>query len=128
MGAMRAPRAVLTLLAAVAVAAGCGSAIRPEVLRTWVGRPVAALEKDWGPATREVQDGELRILVYEELEKTTSRNFQDAATARSAGINPNDPYALAAQEAYRSPSVYVRSYLFWVNPEGTIVNAAVRQP
>ena len=114
---------------AVALAAGCGGGIRPEVLKGWVGRPAASLEKDWGVPTREVPDGDLRILVYEEVER------------QRAGANQfdyQDPYGYnrdihhhaqkAAEEAYRAPRVYVRSYLFWVDREGKIVHSAIRTP
>jgi hypothetical protein len=113
------------VLAVAVVGAACASGIKPEALRAWVGRPAAELERDWGAATREVPDGELRILVYEEVERRTSRNFETSGAGRA------DAYAAAAaaaQEAYRIPTVYVRSYLFWVNRDGTIVNSMVRQP
>ena len=121
-------RGLLRLTLALALAAGCASGgIRPETLQAWVGRPGGALEKDWGPPTREVQDGETRILVYEEVErKSTKSVFDDADPSRARG-----GYGMAqltANEAYRSPTVYVRSYLFWVNREGTIVHSAVRTP
>jgi hypothetical protein len=129
MGAMRALRASVAALLAVAglTAAGCGrSAVKPEELRAWVGRPATALEKDWGPATREVPDGDLRILIYEELTKNTSKGFEGSRSVRALG-----PYGAAheaAKEAYRLPTIYVRSYLFWVDPAGTIVNSTVSQP
>lgn len=125
---MRVLRGLVPLALALALAAGCASSgIRPEVLQAWVGRPAAALEKDWGPPTREVQDGETRILVYEEVErKSTKSTFDDADPARARGTY--GVAQLAANEAYRSPTVYVRSYLFWVNREGRIVHAAVRAP
>lgn len=125
---MRVLRGLVPLALALALAAGCASGgVRPEVLQAWVGRPAAALEKDWGPPTREVRDGETRILVYEEVErKSTKSTFDDADPSRPRGV-----YGIAqatANEAYRSPTVYVRSYLFWVNREGRIVHAAVRTP
>lgn len=112
-------------LALALVGAACASGIKPEALRAWIGRPAAELERDWGAATREVPDGDLRILVYEEVERRVGRNFETTAAGRQ------DAYAAAAaaaQEAYRVPTVYVRSYLFWVNRDGTIVNSMVRQP
>ncbi len=121
-------RGLVPLALALLLAAGCASSgIRPEVLQAWVGRPVAALEKDWGPPTREVQDGQTRILVYEELErKSTKSTFDDADPSR-----PRGTYGVAqltANQAYQGPTVYVRSYLFWVNRDDTIVHAAVRTP
>lgn len=128
MGPMRWTRPCLALALALAGGAGCsGGAVQPEVLRAWVGRPAAALQQEWGPATREIVDGDLRILVYEQVEKRTGSDFQSPTVGRTSG----GPAALAqaqAAEAYRSPTVYVRSYLFWVNREGTIVHSDVRQP
>jgi hypothetical protein len=127
--AMTRTRCLVGLGLALALAAGCGGGIRPEVLRGWVGRPAASLEKDWGPATREVPDGDMRILVYEEVER---------ARTRATPFDYQDPYGnsrdvhhqaqRAAEEAYRAPRVYVRSYLFWVDREGKIVHSAVRTP
>ena len=132
-----APRALLrlALIVTLALAAGCGgyAGIHPDTLQKWVGRPVTALQKDWGSATREVEDGDLRILVYEEMRKTGdykggfSTESQDPSRYRQGGADYVGA-ADAAQKAYRAPTVYVRSYLFWVNREGTIVNSAVRTP
>lgn len=124
---MRRPRHLLVALLALAGASGCARGLSPEELRVWVGRPVAVLEKDWGSATREVQDGDLRVLIYEEVTKNTARSFERAGPAVRA-LGPYGAAQAAAQEAYRLPTVYVRSYLFWVNPEGRIVNSAVHQP
>jgi hypothetical protein len=111
------------------VVAGCASGIRPEVLQSWVGRPAAALEREWGPPTREVTDGDLRILIYEEAERATSQNFSSPSGGGARG--GTDKWAAAqaqANEAFRAPTVYARSYLFWVNREGAIVNATRRDP
>jgi hypothetical protein len=127
---MPAPRRSLSaalLTFAVLVAAGCGQpALKPEELQAWVGKPAAALEKDWGPATREVADGDMRILIYEELAKNAAKGFEGSRSVRLLG-----PYGAAheaAKEAYRLPTVYVRSYLFWVDQAGKIVNSTVSQP
>jgi hypothetical protein len=124
LGRLLGPGVVVILLA------GCGGGIHPEALKAWVGRPAASLEKDWGPATREVPDGDLRILVYEEVERQR--------TGKSSEFDQQDPGAYskdihhqaqqAAREAYHAPRVYVRSYLFWVDREGKIVNSMVRTP
>jgi hypothetical protein len=114
---------------AVALVAGCGGGVRPEVLKGWVGRPAASLEKDWGPATREVPDGDLRILVYEEVERQRTRST--AFDQQDPGGYSRDIHhqaQRAAQEAYHAPRVYVRSYLFWVDREGKIVHSMVRTP
>jgi hypothetical protein len=107
---------------ALLLAAGCVSGIPPERLKTWVGRPAATLEKDWGPPTREVQEGDLRILIYEEVENPRISGLQGTTSAyrRGAVQSPDEPSP--------GPAVYVRSYLFWVNPQGTIVDSAVRAP
>jgi hypothetical protein len=111
-------------LVALALAAGCSHEVRPEVLQAWVGKPADALRKDWGPATREIQDGETRILVYEQFERRTSDDF----TTRRANVR--NTYGLAQEQAdpLRSPTVYARAYVFWVNREGVIVQSGVRQP
>jgi hypothetical protein len=126
-GAMRTRCALLSLGLALGLAAtGCASeGVPPEVLQGWVGRPATALEKDWGPATREVQDGELKILVYEELRQPTggrtSFSDDDGAMRDRGAIE-------RARQAYWAPKVYVRSYLFWVDAGGRIVHSTVRTP
>ncbi len=118
----------LALAVTLMGAAGCSSgALRPDELRVWVGRPAAAIQREWGPATREIVDGDLRILVYEQVERRTSSDFQSPVATRSSGGAAALAHAAAA-EAFRSPTVYVRSYLFWVNREGTIVHSDVREP
>jgi hypothetical protein len=129
MGAMRADRVVAGLALAVTALGGCADrGVKPEELKAWVGRPVAALEKDWGAATRETQDGDLRILIYEELGKKGARTFDESLSPSVRQMGPLGMAHAAAQEAYRMPTVYVRSYLFWVDRQGTIVNSAVHQP
>jgi len=126
---MRRQGAVLWLGLGLAVATGCAGGLRPEVLQAWVGQPAAALEREWGPPTRHVQDGEQRILIYEELETTTRRDFGSPTGGGSRyGMDRLSTAQALANEAYRPPTVYVRSYLFWVNREGTIVHSSVHQP
>jgi hypothetical protein len=117
-------RRSLAGLFALALAAGCSHEVRPEVLQGWVGKPADALRQDWGPATREIQDGETRILVYEQFERNTSDDF---TTNRP---NARNTYGRAQEqaEALRSPTVYARAYVFWVNREGIIVQSGVRRP
>ncbi len=127
---MTAPRGIVPFALALTLAAGCASGgLRPEVLQRWIGRP-AALEKDWGTATPEVPDGERRIPISKEVEQRSGRSgFDNADPARSRGGGANHLAAHeAANQAYRTPTVYVRSTLFWVNHEGTIVHSAVRTP
>lgn len=117
-------RPLLAFGLAAALAAGCAASIRPEVVQSWVGRPAAALQQEWGPPTREAQDGDLRILIYEEVTRQTARTFQTTAVPRAVSGTGH----LEAQEAYRLPTVYVRSYVFWVTPVGTVVRAIIREP
>jgi len=126
MGAMASALAV-TLALGLAFA-GCAAGVDPQVVKAWEGRPAATLEKDWGPPTREAQDGDLRIMIYEEVSKRNPQTVFDAQDpSRMRGTNYDLAYQ-QAQEAYKAPRVYVRSYLFWVNREGNIVHAAVRTP
>lgn len=93
-----------------------------------MGRPAAALEQEWGLPTRQVEDGDLRILIYEEVE---SARRQDFGTPQSGGSRTLEKMATAqalARDPYHTPTVYVRSYLFWVNREGTVVHSTLRQP
>jgi hypothetical protein len=79
----------------------CNStALGPEELARWVGRPAERLKEEWGPATREATDGIFRVWVYEQTE-TSGRV--------AAGV--------------RSRPAYVRSYVFWIDADGTITRA-----
>jgi hypothetical protein len=71
--------------------------MRPEELARWVGQPAEALEKAWGPATREVTDASFKVLVYEQTEA-------------SGQIIKGVP----------EPPAYARSYLFWVDAAGIV--------
>ena len=107
-------------LALLAIAGCAGDGIRPEALQGWVGRPAAALEQAWGPPTRQVRDGDRRLLVYEEIAQSTRRDFETPVASRY-GPPPGayDP---------QSVRVYVRSYLFWVSGAGVIEQATRRDP
>jgi hypothetical protein len=116
------------MLALGLAVAACAAGVHPAVLKAWVGKPATALEAEWGTPTRETQDGDVRVLVYEEVERRhvkTQFDDQDPSRTRGSGYSAA---AAAAEEAYKAPRVYVRSYLFWVNREGTIVHSAVRTP
>ena len=113
----------LAVVALLGLGACSSNEIRPEVLQRWVGRPAAALEKDWGPATRELTDNGLRLLVYDQLEgvegvKTTSGGVQ-SRTIQSAVNAQAQATAFPIQH-------YARSYLFWVDTTGTIVRTETR--
>jgi hypothetical protein len=101
-------------------AMGCaGGGLSPEALRVWVGRPATALEQAWGPPTREARDGNRRLLIYEEVEKSSQRDLQSPVAPR---------YAPPGTEPEAKIRIYVRSYLFWVDPDGTIGEATRRDP
>lgn len=107
---------------------GCGGGgVRPEALKAWIGRPASAIEREWGAPTRETRDGEFRILIYEEIERkgSTGQAFDNPNVDRRGRY---ETIEAAAQQLYRAPTVYVRSYLFWVDRQGTIVNSTVRTP
>ncbi len=103
---------------------GCASSgVPPEEIERWIGRPAAALEKAWGPATREVSDDGLKLLVYEELEAKKAINTQGGGTGtRTIQSNINQQ----ANATAFPPQLYVRSYLFWVDGAGKIVRADTR--
>ena len=107
-------------LALLAITSCAGDGIRPEALQIWVGRPAAALEQAWGPPTRQVPDGDRRLLVYEEITRSTRQDFETPLVQRY-GPQPleYDPQIVR---------VYVRSYLFWVNGAGVIEQATRRDP
>jgi hypothetical protein len=129
MASMRWPGGTLvSALVLVLGVAGCGPvAIPPEVLQRYVGRPAADLKKDWGEPSREVPDGDLRILVYEELRESSPGDFQNPRGTvykpRSSGTGLEAP-----SDREKGLTVYVRSYLFWVNREGLVVRTTVREP
>lgn len=107
-------------LALLAIASCAGGGIRPEALQSWVGRPAAALEQAWGPPTRQVPDGDRRLLVYEEITQSTRQDFE---TPRGQRYGP-----LLGEYGPQSVRVYVRSYLFWVNGAGVVEHATRRDP
>ena len=119
-------RATLLLgLIGLGLAACTRGGLPPEQVQAWVGRPAADLVKTWGAPTREVVDADQRVLVYEEMERNRDQNFERTVTASQAG---SAAAAEAANAAARGPTVYARSYLFWVDAAGAIVRAQIRQP
>ena len=94
-------------------------------VQAWVGRPAERLVREWGVPTREVEDEGQRVMIYEEVERNNNLTFQQTTTVRQAGTVQE---AEAANTAARGPTVYARSYLFWVDTAGSIVRAQIRQP
>lgn len=127
MGGMR--RAALVVGVVVLVGLGVAACMRggvaPEQVQAWVGRPAADLVKTWGAPTREVADAGQRVLIFEEIERNNNLNFERTVTSRQAG---SAAAAAAANAAALGPTVYARSYLFWVDGAGAIVRAQIRQP
>ncbi len=116
-------RHLLLLLGTLGLAA-CASGIPPERVQAWVGRPATDLRSAWGTPTREVADGDLRILIYDEYERISGADFQRQTTVRAAG---GAQAAIDANNALQAQG-YARSYLFWVNPAGVIVRSEIRHP
>src|SRR5262245_49092520 len=121
---MRRAALVVGLMAFGLVACSRGG-LPPAQVQAWVGRPAADLVKSWGAPTREITDAGQRILIYEEIEKNRDQNFERTVTARQAG---SAAAAAQANAEAMGPTVYARSYLFWVDDAGAIVRAQIRQP
>ena len=121
---MRNPAALLLTSLALAGLTACATGISSESLQAWIGKPAAALTQDWGPATREVKDGDRRILIYEQLDRSTTTDFQ----TRRPTIKNTYGRAEEIEALPPAATVYVRSYLFWVDRDGVIVQSAVREP
>jgi hypothetical protein len=121
---MRTPRGLRVAGLALLGLTACATHLGPEALQAWVGKPAAALTRDWGPATREVPDGDRRLLIYEEMDRSSRTDF------RTRQPNMRNTYGRAeeADQLPPPPSVYVRSYLFWVDRDGVIVQSTVRTP
>ena len=122
-GMRRAP--VITAVVALGLAACSRGGLPPEQVQAWVGRPATDLVRAWGAPTREVDDAGQRVMIYEEMERNQALNFEKTVTARQAG---SAAAAEQANAAARGPTVYARSYLFWVDTAGAIVRAQIRQP
>jgi len=99
----------------------CGGIPPPQDVQPWVGRPVADLTREWGTPTRELKDGSQRILVYEEMIQTKTRDLSQDTSKRNVGSGPPPP-------SVAGPTSYARSYLFWVDASGKITQTQVREP
>jgi hypothetical protein len=117
-------RALIIGLLALTLGGCRGGGLPPERVQAWVGRSATDLAREWGAATREVDDAGQRVLIYEEIEQGQHSVFGNQVTAREAG---GAQAAAAANSAARGPAVYARSYLFWVDAGGKIVRAQTRQ-
>jgi hypothetical protein len=117
--------ALIAGFAALGLAACTRGGLPPEQVQAWVGRPAGDLVRAWGAPTREVDVAGERVLIYEEMERNQTLAFEKTVTARQAG---SAAAAEAANAAARGPTIYARSYLFWVDAAGAIVRAQIRQP
>ena len=110
---------VFGLIAALGLTA-CSGVPPAQNVDGWVGRPVADLARDWGTPTRELTDAGQRILVYEEMVQTRTKDLTQETSKKNVGAVP-PPSAMGY-------SAYARSYLFWVDASGKITQAQVRDP
>jgi hypothetical protein len=117
--------ASLLLLGSLGLGACSRGGLPPEQVQAWVGRPAADLVKSWGAPTREVVDAGQRVLIYEEMEKNATLNFERTVTARQVG---GGAAAAEANASALGPRVYARSYVFWIDAAGAIVRAQIRTP
>jgi hypothetical protein len=100
--------------------AACGGVPPPHDIQPWLGRNAADLAREWGEPTRELTDGGQRLLVYEEVVETRTRDLSQDSSRRNAGAGPGSEV--------RMFSAYARSYLFWVDASGKITQTQVRDP
>ncbi len=123
-------RVGMAAFAAALVLAGCSSStvVRPEVLQSWVGRSAAALEKEWGPATREVTDPGQHLLVYDQLGPGNSIEVSRPGATELHRTSETDYVQTQSRATIGPGGVYVRSYVFWVDARGTIERVEVREP
>ena len=99
----------------------CGGVPPAHDIQPWVGRPAADLAREWGAPTRELTDAGQRILVYDEMIQTRTRDLSQDTSRRNVGAGPPPPSAAG-------PSSYARAYLFWVDASGKITQTQVREP
>jgi len=116
-------RTLVIGLTALGLTACARGGLPPERVQAWVGRPAAELVREWGAPTKEVDDGGQRLMVYDEIERGKGLRFDQTVTAREAG---STSAAKTANTSIQGPTVYARSYLFWVDAAGAIVRAQIR--
>jgi hypothetical protein len=113
------------VLGTLALGACSKGGLPPEQVQAWVGRSASDLVKTWGAPTREVDDAGQRVLIYEEMEKNATLNFDRTVTGRQVG---GAQAAAEENAAALGPAYYARAYLFWVDAAGAIVRAQIRTP
>ena len=107
-------------LAALGLTA-CSGVVPAQKIDNWVGRPATDLTRDWGAPTREVTDAGQRVLVYEEMVETRTKDLSQDTSRKNVGAGPPPPGTVGY-------SAYARSYLFWVDASGKITQTQVREP
>jgi hypothetical protein len=65
-------------------------------------------------------EGDQKILVYEEMVQTRTKDLSQDTSKRNVGAVP-PPSAMGY-------SAYARSYLFWVDASGKITQTQIREP
>src|SRR5262245_58497832 len=99
----------------------CGGPPPAQKIDGWGGRAAADLTTARGTPTREVTDAGQRVLVYEEMVESRTRDLSQDTSKKNAGYLPPAP----GTAGY---SAYARSYLFWVDAAGKITQTQVREP
>src|SRR5262247_1541265 len=97
------------------VLTACGGVPPPHDIQPWVGRPAADLAREWGSPNRELTDADQKILVYEEMVQTKTKDLTQDQSKKNIGALP-PPSVMGF-------SAYARSYLFWVDASGKITQA-----
>ena len=113
-------RVALGIAVTTLALAACGGVPPPHDVQPWVGRPAADLAREWGAPTRELSDADQKILVYEEMVQTKTKDLTQDQGKRNMGAVP-PPSAMGI-------SSYARSYLFWVDASGKITQVQIREP
>ena len=113
-------RLALAVALTVLGLAACGGVPPAQNIQPWVGRSAADLAREWGTPTRELPDKDQRILVYEEMVQTQTKNLTQDTSKRNLGAVP--------PPSVMGYSAYARSYLFWVDGSGKITQAQIREP
>src|SRR5215831_1614073 len=113
-------RLVLGIALTALALTACGGVPPAQDITPWVGRPAADLAREWGVPTRELTDADQKILVYEEMVQTRTKDLTQDQSKKNIGALP-PPSAMGF-------SAYARSYLFWVDASGKITQVQIREP